>query len=99
MTNITKILLGVALVIAFGFGMYFLGSQKRVQPSLAPAPEAIVVNTVYQHVHSVFKMPDGTILLGAHTGLFKSTDNGKTFARAKITSTDSSIDPDGEFMN
>ncbi|MBI1813270.1 hypothetical protein HY285_04170 [Candidatus Peregrinibacteria bacterium] len=37
--------------------------------------------------------------MGAHTGLFKSTDNGKTFVRAKITSADPSINPDTEFMN
>lgn len=70
--------------------------NDNVQDSQSvPAAE----NPTYQHIHSVFKMPDGTILLGAHTGLFKSSDNGKTFVRAQIKSTDTSVNADGEFMN
>ncbi len=57
-------------------------------------------NATYGHIHSLFREPtSGTILMGSHNGLFKSMDNGKTFARAQIKSSDSSINPDGEFMN
>lgn len=62
--------------------------------------ESVKENPIYQHIHSVFMVPtDGTIFIGAHTGLFKSVDNGKTFIRAQIKSIDPSINPDGEFMN
>lgn len=58
------------------------------------------MNQTYEHIHSIFKIPtDGAILMAAHTGLFKSTDNGKTFVHATIKSTDPSIDLNGEFMN
>lgn len=83
-------------------GLIYITSKsgKTPAPIVSQVQEDTTVeNPTYQHIHSIFKMPDGTILLGAHTGLFKSTNSGKTFARAKITSTDSSINPDGEFMN
>lgn len=80
-------------VVALGGIVYFVSRGGNT-----PAPVA-EENSIYQHIHSVFKMPDGTILMGAHTGLFNSTDDSKTFARAQIKSTDSSVNPDGEFMN
>lgn len=88
-------------VVALGGIVYFASKGgKTSAPVVSQVQEDTTVeNPTYQHIHSVFKMPDETILLGAHTGLFKSTDNGKTFARSKITSTDKSINPDGEFMN
>lgn len=68
--------------------------------SSAGAQESTGYNATYEHVHSIFRMPtDSTLLMGTHTGFFKSTDNGKTLVRAKIKSTDPSINPDGEFMN
>lgn len=84
-------------------GIAYLVSNKKGLPAPVSSPEqeeeTIAENPTYQHIHSVFKMSDGTILMGAHTGLFKSTDGGKTFERAKIKSTDSSVNQDGEFMN
>lgn len=83
-------------------GIFYLVSKnsKTSVPSASQEQEEVIAqNPTYQHVHSVFKMLDGTILLGAHTGLFKSTNDGKTFTRAQIKSADSSINPDGEFMN
>ncbi len=87
----------MALAVIF----YFVSkNSKTVAPSVSQEREEVVAqNLTYQHVHSVFKMLDGTILLGAHTGLFKSVDGGKTFTRAQIKSADASINPDGEFMN
>jgi len=91
----------IAAAVVIG-GLFYL-IQKNTKTS-APVSsgqdeETVAENSTYQHIHSVFKMPDGTILLGAHTGLFKSTDNGKTFARTQIKSSDPSVSPDGEFMN
>lgn len=57
-------------------------------------------NSKYDHVHSIFRVPtDGAILMGAHTGAYKSTDNGKTFERMKIQSTDEYVNPDDKLMN
>lgn len=102
-----KYLLLIAVIVA----AYFLAkplffsqnkstSSNVVNTASQLEDEPIADNPIYGHIHSVFKMPkDGTILMGAHTGFFKSTDNGKTFARTQIKSSDSSINPDGEFMN
>ena len=89
----------IAVLVVGGLGYFLLQNKSAPVATSTSTEETVVENPTYQHIHSVFKMPDGTILLGAHTGLFKSTDNGKTFARAKITSTDTSVNPDGEFMN
>lgn len=84
------------IIIAAILGGVFLLSKNQTNPSKSVAQE----NSTYIHIHSVFRIPtDGTILMGAHTGLFKSTDNSKTFVRAQIKSSDQSINPDGEFMN
>lgn len=98
----SKYILSVMVVAAAVVGVLYTVSRNNKAPTPITAPqqeETIAENPIYQHIHSMFKMPDGTILMGAHTGLFKSTDNGKTFDRAQIKSTDSSINPDGEFMN
>ncbi len=84
--------LGLIIVAAL-LGGVFLLSKNQANPSKSQ-------NSTYAHIHSVFRIPtDGTILMGAHTGLFKSTNSGKTFARVQIKINDSSINPDGEFMN
>lgn len=100
----------VALVVILGLGGVFLldnkSSNVRSTPSSkqqsysAVQDEPVTQNPTYGHIHSVFRVPtDGAILMGTHNGLFKSTDGGKTFTRAQIKSSDSSINPDGEFMN
>lgn len=82
----------IAIIVALTLGGVYLFSQVQEGP--------VTQNATYGHIHSVFRIPmDGTILMGAHNGLFKSTDNGKTFVRAQIKSSDSSINPNGEFMN
>lgn len=93
----SKYLFGIIVVIAIAVvGMFYI-AQKNTN---APVEEVIANNPTYGHIHSVFRIPtDGTTLMGTHNGLFKSTDNGKTFERAQIKSSDSSINPDGEFMN
>lgn len=90
---------GIAAVIVIGGFVYLMQKNNRPLSSSGQDEEVVSENPTYQHIHSVFKMPDGTILMGAHTGLFKSNDNGKTFAQTQIKSSDPSINPDGEFMN
>lgn len=104
--NAKNIIIIVLVTISAIFGVLLLSQKQNTTSRNAPVAsqnmpsEDESTNTVYIHIHSVFRVPtDGTILMGAHTGLFKSTDNGKTFVRAQIKSTDSSINPNGEFMN
>lgn len=62
--------------------------------------EQVTQNATYGHIHSLFREPNnGTILMGSHNGLFKSMDNGKTFVRAQIKSSNKDVNPNGEFMN
>lgn len=102
--------IGIIIVVALIIGGTFLFFQKQTSNpknqtiaqnnSTTAQEDEVSDNPTYVHIHSVFRIPtDGTILLGAHTGLFKSTDNGKTFTKAQIKSSDSTINPDGEFMN
>lgn len=104
--NKKYLLLIVVIVVAYLLAKpLFFSQNKNATSNIAntasqSGEEPITDNPTYGHIHSVFKMPtDGTILMGTHNGLFKSSDNGKTFGRAQIKTSDSSINPDGEFMN
>lgn len=100
-----KYLLIIAVIIAgyFLINSLFSSQDKGALSSIEKASSQTETESnspVYGHIHSVFRIPtDGTILMGTHNGLFKSMDKGKTFERAQIKSSDSSINPDGEFMN
>ena len=83
------------LVIALGGLSYFLSQSKSgpVAKTSQAEDTGVMENATYGHVHALFKIPaTGTILLGTHNGLFKSTDQGKTFVDAKPGM-------QGEFMN
>ena len=99
----TKYLLALVVGVVVLSGVFYLVTKNNKTPAPVASSdvqeETVTENSIYEHVHSVFKIPDGTILMGAHTGLFKSTDGGKTFARTQIKSADSSVNADGEFMN
>jgi len=98
----SKYLIGIitATVVIGGLVYLVQNSNKTPAPVSSGQDEAIAENPTYGHVHSVFRIPtDGTILMGAHAGLYKSTDDGKTFVRAQIKSGDPSVNPNGEFMN
>lgn len=99
----SKYLIGIMAAVLVIGGLVYLSQKNNKAPAPASSEqgeEVVSGNSTYEHIHSVFRIPtDGTILMGAHTGSFKSTDGGKTFARAKIKSNDSSVNADGEFMN
>lgn len=105
----TKRLAPIILILALILGGIFLLSQKQTKSSKSSnqqgvssqlQEEPVTQNATYGHIHSLFRVPtDRTVLIGSHNGLFKSTDDGKTFVRAKIKSSDPSINPNGEFMN
>lgn len=99
------VILLIVAVILLGGAVLFLSQNKNTASTNETSTsqtdaEPETNNPTYGHIHSVFRMPtDGTILMGTHNGLFKSIDNGKTFEQAQIKSTDSKVNPDGEFMN
>ena len=83
------------LVIALGGLGYVFVQNKSVPTGTTSDSEGtgVMENATYGHVHALFRVPaTGTILLGTHNGLFKSTDQGKTFVDAKPGI-------QGEFMN
>lgn len=89
-----------AVVILLGSVIYL--SQKKNSSQLQGANSAsshqdaegaVDQNSTYGEVHALFRNPtDNTILMGTHKGLFKSTDDGKTF-------TQETPGVMGEFMN
>ncbi len=83
------------LVVAVGGLGYFLSQSKSAPVVTTSQVEdaGVIENTTYGHVHALFKVPNnGSVLLGTHNGLFKSTNQGKTFVDAKPGI-------EGEFMN
>lgn len=53
-------------------------------------------STTYGHVHALTSNPqDNSLLMGTHNGLFKSTDNGKTFQKMDVKGEVNAMD----FMN
>jgi len=80
------------IVIVVGSAVFFFSQNKGVSGG--------TTNSKYEHIHSVFRNPtDESILMGAHTGAFKSTDNGKIFERIQIESSDEYVNPDDKLMN
>lgn len=47
--------------------------------------ESVNENSTYGHAHALLLNPqDGSLLMGAHNGLFKSIDDGKTFQKVEV---------------
>ena len=94
----SKIYIGIiaVLVVALG-GFGYVAMQNKIVPTAVTTTQtedtSVTENTIYGHVHALFKVSaTGTILLGTHNGLFKSTDQGKTFTKANPN-------VEGEFMS
>lgn len=100
MNKQTIISVALAVLVTAGIS-YFLFADYPSVPKEQNATQTAVEteNSKYDHIHSVFKRPDGTILMGAHTGAFESTDGGNTFERFPIESSDSYVNPGDKLMN
>lgn len=95
----------IAIIIAASLGGIFLFSQKQSNPSQSNARQSTYTqaqeesskeNATYGHVHALISNPqDNSLLMGTHEGLFKSTDQGKTFQRIAVKGDVNSDD----FMN
>lgn len=86
----------VAAIAAMSYLTFRLPAEQEETQSTT---EAHTENSEYDHVHSVFKRPDETILMGAHMGAFQSADGGRTFERMQIQSGDPYVNLDDKFMN
>ena len=86
----SKYLINIIAVAIVLFGSaYFIQRNTKIptEVSLGDKEEIIAENPTYGHVHSLFRDPTNkTILLGTHQGLFKSVDEGKTFAKVETQS-------------
>lgn len=80
----------VIIVVILGGAMLFLLQKNKASNSSASQAMQVQTHTetenasnaTYGHVHALFKIPgSSTFLMGAHKGLFQSTDNGKTFSK------------------
>lgn len=103
--NKKYLLLGaLVLIVAYLFLKPFISSRSQnistnnttsTTENSASMEESATENATYGHTHALFVNPDGGILMGTHHGLFKSTDQGKTFNKVDIKGTVGSDD----FMN
>lgn len=91
------------MVIILGSGIFYLSQSKNqtspsstTQTSHSETESVSSENPIYGHVHALLRNPaDGILLLGAHNGLFKSTDEGKTFQEVEVKGDVKAMD----FMN
>lgn len=91
------ITIGILLIVIFLGGFYYF-SQNTKKTTTSHVDQQVTENenSQYEHAHALFRVPsDGTFLLGTHKGLYKSTDQGKTFSKATVKN----VDPALEFMN
>ena len=59
-------------------------SNER-QNTLTIQEEPVTENATYGHVHALIASPqENSLLMGTHNGLFKSTDQGKTFSKVTV---------------
>lgn len=97
------VLVLIATVIILGGGLLFLSQNKNQSYTSMPQTSShseiepnVIENPVYGHVHSLFHYPsDNSFLMGTHNGLFKSTNDGKTFAKIDVKGEVKAMD----FMN
>lgn len=86
----------IVLVVILAVGGVFLLSNNSSnvrntpplngqQSSSVAYEESVSENATYGHVHALFVNPqDDTLLIGTHHGLFKSSDQGKTFNKVTV---------------
>lgn len=66
-------------------GVVFFAQKQSSAPKSQVQEESVDQNSTYGHVHALLLNPqDGSLLMGAHNGLFKSTDEGKTFQKVDV---------------
>ena len=93
----------IAGVFILGGGVfYLLQSKNQISPSSttqtshSETESVSSENPTYGHVHALLRNPvDGRLLMGTHNGLFKSSDEGKTFTKVDVKGNVTAMD----FMN
>ena len=84
----------VSLTRGVGWLLVALAVVNASQPAAAVAQQAKPGSTPrFEHVHALTVAADGrTLWLGAHTGLFRSTDGGRTWQPIKLSDKSSHLD-------
>ena len=103
MKNNTLLIIVIGIVIFSG--IFLLSNKSSNVSNTATTVKSTTSNTqedqasenaTYGHVHALWVNPqDGSLLMGTHHGLFKSTDQGKTLKKVDIKS---DVNAD-DFMN
>lgn len=93
------------LVVLLAIGYIFLKpllfsankttNSTQVSTTSQMDSESAIENATYGHVHGLFQLLDKALLMGTHQGLFKSSDDGKTFTKVAMKGDVNSDD----FMN
>lgn len=105
-TTISKnplLIILVVIIVILGGAVFLLSQNKNVGLSASSntshqevsTDENTSENAIYGHVHALFRLPDKTLLMGTHHGVFKSSDDGKTFIKVDMKGDINSDD----FMN
>ncbi len=87
--KINYVIIGLlAILIIIGGLLYSRQNKGRssVQSHSSTANDNTPIeNATYGHVHALFRNPsDNSLLMGTHYGLYKSSDDGKTFAKVDV---------------
>lgn len=98
--QLNKYILGAVVLVALLGGFWYFSDLSKNQSqkksvSHKDVDMAMIENTAYGHVHALIRLPDGIMLIGTHSGLFKTTDEGKTFNKVEVKGDIDSTD----FMN
>lgn len=79
-----KTIVILVTILLLGGVVFFAQKQSNVLKSQGQG-DSVNQNSTYGHVHALLLNPqDGSLLMGLHNGLFKSTDQGKTFQKVDV---------------
>lgn len=76
---------GVLLFVNKSSNTQSTTTSNERQNTLSIQEELVTENAIYGHVHALIVNPqENSLLMGTHNGLFKSTDQGKTFNKVTV---------------
>jgi len=79
--------------VALSYLLAGLLAPVLARPAAAGQAPPTAKGNVYEHVHALAVAPEGhQLFLGAHTGLFRSDDGGKTWKPAHVSTKHSHLD-------
>lgn len=86
----------VVAILLLGGVVLFAQKQSSAPKNQTQTGQSLPATTQYGHVHALLLNPqNNNLLMGTHNGLFKSTDQGKTFQKVEVRGEVEALD----FMN